>query len=42
VFVHLVGQGKTTILQLDDDYRVDGSASLCAELRELLGPACVL
>jgi DNA polymerase-3 subunit alpha len=42
VFVHLVGQGKTTVLQLDDDYRVDGSPSLCAELRELLGPACVL
>jgi DNA polymerase-3 subunit alpha len=42
VFVHLVGQGKTTVLQLDDDFRVDGSASLCAELRELLGPSCVL
>jgi len=42
VFVHLVGQAKTTVLALDDDYRVDGSATLCAELRELLGPSCVL
>jgi DNA polymerase-3 subunit alpha len=42
VFVHLVANARTTVVQLADEFVVDGSASLCAELCELLGPDCVL
>ena len=42
VFVHLVANPRTTVVQLADEFVVDGSTLLCAELRELLGPDCVL
>ena len=42
VFVHLASDAKTTVVQLADDYRTDGGTTLCAELRELLGPDCIL
>jgi len=42
VFVHLASDAKTTVVQLADDYRTDGGTSLCAELRELLGPDCIV
>jgi DNA polymerase-3 subunit alpha len=42
VFVHLVAPGRTTVVQLADDYRTDGATSLCAELRELFGSECIV
>ena len=42
VFVHLVAPGRTTVVQLADDYRTDGATSLCAELRELFGSDCIV
>ena len=41
VFVHLERPERTTVLRLADDYRVDASNGLYAELRILLGPDCI-
>jgi DNA polymerase-3 subunit alpha len=41
VFVHLEGTDKTTVLQLGDDFCVDASNGLFAELRILLGADCI-
>ena len=41
VFVHLEGADKTTVLQLGDDFSVDASNGLFAELRILLGADCI-
>jgi DNA polymerase-3 subunit alpha len=41
VFVHLEGPEKTTVLQLADDYLVDASNGLYADLRILLGTECI-
>jgi DNA polymerase-3 subunit alpha len=41
VFVHLEGADKTTVLQLGDDFCVDASNGLFAELRILLGADCI-
>jgi DNA polymerase III subunit alpha len=41
VFVHLEGAGRTTVLQLADDFLVDSSNGLYADLRVLLGANCV-
>jgi DNA polymerase-3 subunit alpha len=42
VYVHLEGPERTTVLQLADDYRVDASNGLYADLRILLGADCIL
>ncbi|HEX6310490.1 MAG TPA: DNA polymerase III subunit alpha [Acidimicrobiia bacterium] len=41
VYVHLESPEKTTVLQLDDDYLVDSSNGLYAELRILFGADCI-
>ncbi|MHB8449942.1 MAG: DNA polymerase III subunit alpha [Mycobacteriales bacterium] len=41
VHLHLVNAGRTTVLRLDDAMRVSVSASLMADLKELLGPGCL-
>jgi DNA polymerase III subunit alpha len=41
VLIQLVAGGGTTRLRLADDYHVDGSPALLAELRRLLGPESV-
>jgi DNA polymerase-3 subunit alpha len=41
VYVHLEGGGRTTVLQLADDFLVDSSNGLYADLRVLLGPNCI-
>jgi DNA polymerase-3 subunit alpha len=41
IFVQLVTGGGTTRLRLAEEYRVDGSPALLAELRRLLGPDAV-
>jgi DNA polymerase III subunit alpha len=41
VFVHLEGGGRTTVLQLADDFLVDSNNGLYAELRVLLGADCI-
>jgi DNA polymerase-3 subunit alpha len=40
-FVHLEGAEKTTVLQLGDEFCVDASNGLFAELRILLGADCI-
>jgi DNA polymerase-3 subunit alpha len=42
VFLHLDSEGRTTVLRLDDDYRVDTRNGLFAEARVLLGPHCIV
>jgi DNA polymerase-3 subunit alpha len=42
VFVHLQGQGKTTVLRLSDEHLVDDSNGLYPELRVLLGGDCIV
>jgi DNA polymerase-3 subunit alpha len=42
VFVHLEGHERTTVLRLADDHLVDSRNGLFAELRELLGPNCII
>jgi DNA polymerase III subunit alpha len=41
VFVHLEGSDRTTVLQLADEYLVDSSNGLYADLRVLLGADCI-
>ena len=41
VFVHLERPERTTVLRLADDYRIDATNGLFAELRILLGPDCI-
>ncbi|MEI8002272.1 MAG: DNA polymerase III subunit alpha [Actinomycetes bacterium] len=41
VFVHLEGSDTTTILRLGDDFRIDASGGLFAELRVVFGPDCI-
>ncbi len=41
VHLHLTGGAKTTVLRLDDRYRVTPSPSLYADLKALLGPGCL-
>ncbi|MCJ7672940.1 MAG: DNA polymerase III subunit alpha, partial [Acidimicrobiia bacterium] len=42
VFVHLDRPEKTTIIRLGEEFRVEASNGLFAELRELLGADCLL
>ncbi len=42
VFMHLERAGRTTVLRLVDGEGVDASNGLYAELRELLGPDCMV
>ncbi len=42
VYVHLEARERTTVLQLGDDYLVDSSNGLYAELRILLGADCIV
>jgi DNA polymerase III subunit alpha len=41
VFVHLERPERVTVLRLADDFRVDATNGLFAELRILLGPDCI-
>jgi DNA polymerase-3 subunit alpha len=41
-FVQLEGAQRTTVLRLADEYRVEPSAGLYAELRVLFGPDCLV
>jgi DNA polymerase-3 subunit alpha len=41
VYVHLEGADRTTVLQLADEYLVDSSNGLYADLRVLLGAECI-
>jgi intein/homing endonuclease len=41
VYVHLEGADRTTVLQLADEYLVDSSNGLYADLRVLLGADCI-
>ncbi|HEY3096714.1 MAG TPA: DNA polymerase III subunit alpha [Acidimicrobiia bacterium] len=41
VFVHLESGGRTTVLQLADDFLVDSNNGLYADLRVLFGPNCI-
>jgi DNA polymerase-3 subunit alpha len=41
VHLHLTGGSKTTVLRLDDRYRVTPSPSLYGDLKALLGPTCL-
>jgi DNA polymerase-3 subunit alpha len=41
VFVHLEGADRTTVLQLADEFLVDSSNGLYADLRVLLGANCI-
>jgi len=41
VHVHLLDEGRTTVLRLDDRLRVRATASLHADLKALLGPSAV-
>jgi DNA polymerase-3 subunit alpha len=41
VYVHLEGPDRTTVLQLADDFLVDSSNGLYADLRVLLGADCI-
>jgi DNA polymerase-3 subunit alpha len=42
VYVQLESPDKTTVLQLADDYLVDATNGLYAELRILLGADCIV
>jgi DNA polymerase-3 subunit alpha len=42
VRLQLVGPSRTTVLRLDDSLRVTVTASVMGDLKELLGPACVV
>jgi DNA polymerase-3 subunit alpha len=41
VHLRLRGQAKTTVVRLDDKLRVAASPALHADLKQLLGPACI-
>jgi DNA polymerase III subunit alpha len=41
VHLRLRGQSKTTVVRLDDKLRVAASPALHADLKQLLGPACI-
>jgi len=41
VHLHLVAQGRTTVMRLDDRLRVTPSSSLYGDLKALLGPSCL-
>jgi DNA polymerase-3 subunit alpha len=41
VHLRLEGQGRTTVMRLDDGYRVSPSAALMGDLKALLGPGCL-
>jgi len=41
VHLRLLSGARTRVLRLDDKLRVRPSASLLADLKQLLGPACV-
>jgi DNA polymerase-3 subunit alpha len=42
VFVHLDRPEKTTVIRLGDEFRVEATNGLFAEMRELLGADCLL
>jgi DNA polymerase-3 subunit alpha len=41
-FVHLAAPERTQVFRLADDYRVDPSPALFADLREAFGPDCIV
>jgi DNA polymerase III subunit alpha len=41
VHLRLRGNQRTTIVRLDDKFRVVNSPALLGDLKQLLGPACV-
>jgi DNA polymerase-3 subunit alpha len=41
VHLRLEGPGRTTVMRLDDGYRVAPSAALMGDLKALLGPGCL-
>jgi DNA polymerase-3 subunit alpha len=41
VHLQLEGGGKTTLLKLDDRLRVNATAALFADLKQLLGAGCL-
>ena len=41
VHLRLRGNQKTTVVRLDDKLRVTASPALHADLKQLLGPACI-
>jgi DNA polymerase-3 subunit alpha len=41
VHLHLVAQGRTTVMRLDDRLRVTPSSALYGDLKALLGPSCL-
>jgi DNA polymerase-3 subunit alpha len=42
VHLRLEGRGRTTVMRLDDGYRVSASAALMGDLKALLGPGCLV
>jgi DNA polymerase-3 subunit alpha len=42
VHLRLEGRGRTTVMRLDDGYRVAASAALMGDLKALLGPGCLV
>jgi DNA polymerase-3 subunit alpha len=41
VHLRLEGPGRTTVMRLDDGYRVSPTAALKGDLKALLGPGCL-
>lgn len=41
VHLHLVAQGRTTVMRLDDRLRVTPTSALYGDLKALLGPSCL-
>jgi hypothetical protein len=39
--VHLAAPERTQVFRLADDYRVEPSAALFADLRAIFGPDCI-
>jgi DNA polymerase-3 subunit alpha len=42
VHLRLEGRGRTTLMRLDDGYRVSASPALMGDLKALLGPGCLV
>jgi DNA polymerase III alpha subunit len=42
VHLRLEGRGRTTLMRLDDGFRVSASAALMGDLKALLGPGCLV
>src|SRR5688572_33360182 len=42
VHLHLKASANTTVMRLDDLYRVTASPALMGDLKALLGPACLV